>query len=161
MTIPRKLRSAIGEAITRSLAHHDDRSLALAVGKTHAPLLVEVPDDWDAAKKVASRLKQASSRAVGTEIPGVVWSRGGAYIRIENQQHQKKVFHYIENHATKENAWVWEFRNSSQSWTSSKTVMTCSVEELRIDNHLPVTILNLVYDAVFWWCFFARASSSR
>jgi REP element-mobilizing transposase RayT len=105
----------VGEAITRNLVRHGDRCLALAVGKTHAHLLVEVPDDWDAAKKLASRVKQASSRAVGTEIPGVIWSRGGAYIRIENKQHQKKVFHYILNHATKENAWVWEFRNRSQS----------------------------------------------
>jgi REP element-mobilizing transposase RayT len=110
VTIPVTLREYIGMEMLRNLKKHDNRCLALAVGKTHAHLLVECGNTWDTVKKLASRIKQTSSRAVGSRLPGVIWSRGGSYNVVKDKEHHTKVYHYILNHGRKENAWTWNFR---------------------------------------------------
>jgi REP element-mobilizing transposase RayT len=109
------LRAIVGDGMLQSIRRHNDRCLAIAVGKTHTHLLVECVNARDAIKRLTSRLKQASSRATAEQVPGRIWARGATYIPIDEQAHQQAVFRYILNHAPKEHAWVWNFRSSRET----------------------------------------------
>ena len=102
-------RVCIGEAMLAKLRKMNLRCLTLAVSPSHAHILVECEDDYQAAQRVASKLKQASSYAVRDTFPGKIWARLGKPIPIRDRQHHQKVFHYILNHARKEGAWTWKF----------------------------------------------------
>ena len=111
VTIPFELREIVGMAMLRSLQLHDNRCLAMAVAKTHAHLLLECVNSRIEIKKLASRLKQVSSRSVNGMLPGVLWARGGDYNPAEDKNYQQKVYYYILNHGKKEKTWVWNFRD--------------------------------------------------
>jgi REP element-mobilizing transposase RayT len=92
--------------------------LALAVCGDHAHLLVELPDDYQKAKRWMGRLKQRSSHAVGEALTGKLWAKGGKSIRIKNQAHQQQVFHYILRHYD-QGGWVWSFRDGPRDPSKS------------------------------------------
>ncbi|MGD9127804.1 MAG: hypothetical protein PVH19_10555, partial [Planctomycetia bacterium] len=102
-------RKLLGEAMVDVMNRAKLRFLAVAVGVSHAHVLVECKDDYMTARRLASSLKQVSSFAVRDSLPGKVWAKGGKPIRIKDQKHQQQVFYYILEHAQKEGAWVWRF----------------------------------------------------
>jgi len=104
------LRSRLGDALKRKLKKLEVQALIVSVGPTHAHLLVCLPDDDQQAKRVSDQLKQASSHAVRDAMPGRVWAAGGKPIRVKSRAHQVAVYKYILDHAQKEGAWVWSFR---------------------------------------------------
>jgi len=109
--LSRKLREQIGEALKRKLRKLGLNVLVISVGPTHAHVLLCLPDDVEQARQISAQLKQASSHAVRHAMPGRVWAAGGKPIRIRDRAHQLKVFRYILDHAQKEGAWVWSFRD--------------------------------------------------
>lgn len=102
-------RKSLGEAILDTIQRVKRRCLAIAVGASHAHLLVECEDDYKVVRRLSACLKQVSSFAVREVLQGRVWATGGKPIRIHNQEHQQQVFFYILEHAQKEGAWVWRF----------------------------------------------------
>ncbi len=107
------LRSRVGLTLRRKLQRQRHEALAISVGPTHAHLLAELPESYQAALTLSASWKQASSHAVRDELPGRVWAEGGKPIPIRNHAHQREVFDYIVDHARKEGAWVWTFRGSN------------------------------------------------
>ena len=108
-------RTLLGQAILRSLASADVPCIAAAVSATHAHLLVEHDWPWESIHALAARIKQTSSFRVRDAIPGRIWSKGSHPVRISDRAHQHRAYHYILNHETKENAWVWKFDSGSQN----------------------------------------------
>jgi hypothetical protein len=102
-------RRVVGEGMLRSMKRNHDRCLALAIGKVHTHMLIECQNSRSAIKRVAGRLKQASSKAASGILPGIIWAGGGTYKPIKDRTHHKKVFEYIIQHA-KEGAWIWDYR---------------------------------------------------
>jgi len=100
---------AIGTVLLQKCEKTESAVLSICVGTTHAHLLVELADDYKAARDFEARLKQASSHAVRHVLPGRVWAAGGKPIRIRDRAHQQRVYRYILDHAA-DGDWVWDFR---------------------------------------------------
>lgn len=105
-----QLRTIIGVTLIKTLQAMQHRVLAVSVGKDHAHILTELPNDISAIKSIIGQCKRRSSRAVKKWLPGSIWSAGGSYKRIKDRAHQLAVFDYI---LTKQGpgAWTWSFRN--------------------------------------------------
>lgn len=110
--IGRDHRAVIGREIVRHLQTRGYRTLAIAVTKVHAHLLVELPDSLDDVKAIIGDAKRLSSRAVKPSMPGRIWAAGGTYKRVVEQSHQKRAFDYIL-YGQGEGAWTWSFRDGT------------------------------------------------
>lgn len=111
--IPRELLAVVGERLLKKIDSQALEVLAISVASTHVHILAELPDDYGGAKRLAGSWKQAASHAIRDSIPGRVWAEGGRPIKVNTPDHQRQAFIYILNHANKDEAWVWSFRERS------------------------------------------------
>ena len=104
-----ELRGIIGAVLVRTLREAQHRVLTVAVGRDHAHILVELPDDVRKIKSIIGECKRKSSRAVKQWLPGSIWSAGCSYKPIRDRAHQITVYKYI---LTKQGpgAWTWCFK---------------------------------------------------
>ncbi|MEM9415587.1 MAG: hypothetical protein AAGA29_08950 [Planctomycetota bacterium] len=107
--IPHALHATVGKAILGKANKLQHRSAALSVGPTHAHLLIELPADYEAAKRITGQLKQAASHAVRDTLPGKVWAAGGKPIEVNDASHHRRVYVYILRHHT-EGDWTWSIK---------------------------------------------------
>jgi len=112
VTIPPDLFAVIGKAVLDKCGKQGHRVLALAVDARHVHLLVELPDDRKAVKRVVGSWKQKASHAVRDRMPGTIWSKSCDPIRINDREHHECAFGYILDHA-RQGAWVWSFRDEN------------------------------------------------
>jgi len=112
IVIPAAAQPTIGQALYRKARRSGRDLLCVSVSKTHAHLLICLPDEYDGANRFTGQLKQYASHQARSRLPGRIWGRGGKPIRIRDQSHQHNTFQYIIDHAQKENAWVWTFRDA-------------------------------------------------
>ncbi|MFW5681849.1 MAG: transposase [Phycisphaeraceae bacterium] len=113
VVLPRAVRPALVLSIRTKCEALESRVLAIAAGKCHVHLLVEATDNYREIKRITARIKQASSHAVRDGLPGRVWAGGGKPIRVHDQAHQRRVFHYICEHRD-QGAYVWRFDEQEQ-----------------------------------------------
>jgi hypothetical protein len=112
--IPPACRPVVGQTFLKKLSADDVSCLAVAVAAFHAHLLIEMTDDEAVVKRYAGKLKQHVSHAVGDALPGRLWASGCKQVRIRDQAHQRRVYHYILRHEA-EGAWTWSFRDEPPS----------------------------------------------
>jgi hypothetical protein len=112
VTIPYDLRPIIGRVIVQWLLEQGYRVLAIAVGKVHTHLLVELKDDIRVIRAVVGEAKRNSSRAVKKRLPGSIWSAGLSPEPVDNPRHQLKAFEYIL-YEQGPGAWTWSFHDKS------------------------------------------------
>ena len=101
-------RELAGRAILQELKKHDVRLLALAVAGMHAHLLIELPDDVAAMRRIIGRCKTAACYALRDRKPGRVWASYGGYKPVDDEDHHRNVFQYVLG---QENAWTWSFKD--------------------------------------------------
>jgi hypothetical protein len=82
--VPMDLRPIIGRTILEYLLAIGMRVIAIAVGKVHTHIVVELVDDMRFVKHLIGQVKRKSSRAVKQQLPGAVWSAGGTYKPIDD-----------------------------------------------------------------------------
>src|SRR5262245_35852201 len=93
--IPIELRATIGGAILGYLLSMKARVIAVAVGKVHTHVIVEMGDDLSLVKRVIGHVKRKSSRAVKSKLPGAVWSEGGTFEPVDDRRHLEKSHDYV------------------------------------------------------------------
>jgi hypothetical protein len=86
--------------------------LAIAVGKVHTHILVELKDDIRVVRFIIGEAKRKSSRAVKQQLPGAVWSAGCNPEPVDNRRHQCKTFEYIL-YEQDPGAWTWSVHDNS------------------------------------------------
>ncbi|MFI4861682.1 MAG: transposase [Phycisphaerales bacterium JB063] len=103
-------RSLAGKAVLRNLEKQKHSALAIAVGSNHAHLLVQLPVSRTTVKEAVGRAKLSASMKLKRVIPGRVWARGCNIKAINDEEHHRNTFAYIDRHRD-EGAWVWTFRD--------------------------------------------------
>jgi hypothetical protein len=116
VVIPALLRPTVGGEILAKLRKLRYRCLALSVAVTHAHIQVELPDDLPKIRHLIGQCKAAASHAIRDRLPGRVWARDGAYIPIDDPEHQRNVFNYI---LSQEDAWIWSYKDEPPSLGAS------------------------------------------
>lgn len=111
-TIEKSLRATIGRAIIAHLLAHHYRVLAVAVGKVHTHILVELPEGLRVVKAIVGEAKRRSSRAVKHALPGNVWAAGGTFKIAATKGHLGAANNYIL-YDQGPLAWTWSFRDRS------------------------------------------------
>ncbi|HZL37491.1 MAG TPA: hypothetical protein VFC78_19390 [Tepidisphaeraceae bacterium] len=106
------LRPTIGRTLVRELRESGHVVLVVAVGKVHAHLLVELPDNIIKVKAILGQAKRKASRGVKARMPGQIWSRGGTFKPINSRDHQLRVYEYVLFGQGPE-AWTWSFKDGS------------------------------------------------
>ena len=125
-------RRAACEEVRDSLIRHGAEVLAVSVSTTHMHVLARFPLEGkptfaerglrgkrnsavdDPVRHLVGLAKQWSSKrliADGLALPGGVWARKGKIVPIKDRAHQVNVYKYIIDHARKEAAAVWSFRD--------------------------------------------------
>src|SRR3954465_4220054 len=112
VTIPLDLRPVVGRAIVEFLRDLKVRVLVVAVGKVHAHSVVELPVGLREVKRIIGEAKRFSSCRVTHSIPGTLWSAGGKFVPIENDNHLKAAYEY-DLYDQGPWAWTWSFRDWS------------------------------------------------
>lgn len=110
--IPYDARKTIGQAILKFFREQRIRVLAIAVGKVHTHVLVELIDSVKRIKLIVGEAKRISSRAVKKDLPGKVWSRGCGYKRVKDKGHQQNTHDYIV-YDQGPKAWTWSYRDGN------------------------------------------------
>lgn len=110
LSIPCELFHRIGEAVLEKCEQKGRRVLVIAVDPHHVHLLVELPGDRTAVKRVVGSWKQKASHAVRDAMPGSIWSKSCDPVRIKDRAHHENVYRYIRDHR-KQGAWVWTYRD--------------------------------------------------
>ena len=100
------IRAPIGQVLVRYLLDEGHRILIVSVSKTHAHLLVELPNNEKAMKEIIGRAKSRSSRAVKDQLPGSIWAEGGDFEPVLNAAHESNAFSYIRDQQGPD-AWTW------------------------------------------------------
>jgi len=106
VVLPDAERSCIGRKIVSFLRQERHRVIAVAVGRVHAHVLLNLPDDMRVVRDVFGEVKRWSSRAVSQTIPGSIWSAGGAFKPIADRSHLHNVYGYILYDQGR-GAWTW------------------------------------------------------
>jgi REP element-mobilizing transposase RayT len=110
---PKHLRPIVGRAIRDYLETHGHRVLAVAVGRVHAHVVTELPDDIRTIKQILGEAKRKSSRAVKKELPGKVWSAGAEKKPVDTKAHLGRAVDYVL-YEQGEGAWTWSFRDRDE-----------------------------------------------
>jgi len=110
--IPLKVRAVVGRALVRFLLDQRLRVVAVAVAKVHAHALVEMVDNIREVKHITGEAKRFSSRAVTDSIPRALWSAGGKFVRVEDDDHLSSASDYVL-YDQGPWAWTWSFRDRS------------------------------------------------
>lgn len=105
--IPKASRRAVGLALIAKLSKLDHRLLAVSVSGMHAHLVVELPDDVKAIRKVLGECKTVASHAIRNVLPGRVWGRDGDYEPLDDARHHLEGYRYV---LKQHGAWVWSFK---------------------------------------------------
>jgi REP element-mobilizing transposase RayT len=105
-----RLRAIIGQAILVYLRSLGYRVLAIAVGKVHAHIVVELPKDKARVKEIIGEAKHKSSRAVTKWMPGKVWGAGGEFVVCWEKSHLQNAFEYVI-YDQGAGAWTWSYRD--------------------------------------------------
>ena len=106
VTIPPGLRAAIGKCIVNYLTGESYRVLVVSVARTHAHILVELPESVSQVRRIIGVCKARASGAVRKHIPGRVWGGGGKYLWIKDRQHLLDALQYIRDKQG-QGAWAW------------------------------------------------------
>jgi REP element-mobilizing transposase RayT len=107
-----QVRKMIGCALIDYFTAAEYTLLAVSIAKTHAHLLVELPDNILKIRTIVGHAKRLSSRAVKKQIPGSVWAGGGTFKLETSRDHQRTVYNYIL-YKQGPDAWTWSFRDPS------------------------------------------------
>lgn len=99
----------VGNALWDRIEERGHRILVLAVARTHAHFLAELPIEHKAMKHEVGEAKRVSSLAVTLEHPGGVWAREGDYNRVKTEQYHRQVYGYILG---QEGAWIRTFKDA-------------------------------------------------
>lgn len=91
------------------MTKQEHRLLAISVDTHHVHLLVKLPNDRNAIRKIVGTWKQAASHAVRDRLPGKIWAEDCDPRPMKNREHHRNTFLYILRHA-KEGAWTWDYR---------------------------------------------------
>ena len=108
--IEKDLRPIVGLAILAYLRSMGFRVLAIAIGKVHAHIVVELPKDLAAVRKIIGDVKRKSSRAIKEWKPGTVWSPGGEFVVCWDREHLKNAFEYVI-YDQGPGAWTWSYQD--------------------------------------------------
>lgn len=109
--LPQSTWPTIGEAVLGKCDEQGHRVLVIAVDAMHVHLQVELPADRKLVKQLVGSWKQKASHAVREEQPGSIWSKSCDPIVIRDEQHHRRAFRYIRDHA-KQGAWVWSYKDA-------------------------------------------------
>ena len=85
------------------------RVLVLAVSAKHLHVLVELPVNPAAARRIVGTWKTVRTPALRKALPGSIWGAGGKYKPVKDRGHQRAAFKYIRDDQGP-GAWVWTFR---------------------------------------------------
>ena len=110
VVVPPSAMGVVGQAMVTRLARRGLRVVALAVGGSHAHLLVELPHNRAAQSDLLGQAKSASSHAIRRVLPGRVWAAGWKLVPVHDRRQQQQTFPYIVAHA-QQGAWVWTWRD--------------------------------------------------
>jgi REP element-mobilizing transposase RayT len=110
--IERELRAIVGLAILTYLRSLGFRILAIAVGKVHAHIVVELPKDLAKVRQIIGECKRKSSRAIKDSHPGTVWGGGGEFVVCWEKSHLKNAFEYVI-YDQGPGAWTWSYQDSN------------------------------------------------
>jgi hypothetical protein len=114
VTIPLDLRPIVGRALVEFFLDLRLRVLVVAVGKVHAHAVVELAEDLRAVKRLVGEAKRFSSTRVTHPIPGPLWSAGGKFVPVEDDDHLKAAYEY-DFYDQGRWAWTWSFRDGSKT----------------------------------------------
>ena len=109
----KSLRPVIGQTLLRYLQSTEHRTLAVAVTKGHAHLLVELPDHGAKMRAVVGQTKRSASRAVNKELPGRIWAAGRSFKPVNSQAHHRRAYRYIL-YEQGLGAWTWSYRDKHE-----------------------------------------------
>jgi len=123
-------REVVVDAIVHALVSvHNLEVLAVSVSATHMHTLARFPKPTfskrglpdaptsaidDPVRHLIGIAKKESSKALtrtGLTTPGGIWARRGKIVPIKDRAHQINVYKYILEHARKEQAAIWSYRD--------------------------------------------------
>src|SRR5262245_774269 len=107
-----ELRSTVGCAILLYFRSIGARVIAMAVGKVHTHIVVEMVDDIGIVKRIIGQAKRRSSRAVKSQLPGAVWGEGGTFEPVDDRERLERSHDYVI-YDQGPGAWTWSFRDNS------------------------------------------------
>jgi hypothetical protein len=120
---PRECRPIIGRALLSALREAEHEVRALAVARIHAHLLTKQCIDPALARKIIGEAKRKSSRALKNVLPGEIWSAGGSYKPVWDDQHLDRADAYIL-YDQGPDAWTWSNRDESDEGMFGRTKLT-------------------------------------
>ncbi|MCH8823760.1 MAG: transposase [Planctomycetes bacterium] len=94
----------VGEAFICKLQKMNCELLILSCSATHVHALCKLTES-DAIKQIGKAKQFASLRL--KDHTGQLWGERSKVISIRNESHLQNTFQYIQDHAMKENAWIW------------------------------------------------------
>jgi len=95
VALPPRTRRVVAREFVRVCDSMPVRALALSVAATHVHLLAGLPRLFDFDRKLVGACKTLSSRAIRSDLPGAVCSRGHTVVPIADRRHQLATFRYI------------------------------------------------------------------
>jgi REP element-mobilizing transposase RayT len=106
------LRACVGQTIVAALLGMNNRILAASVGDRHSHIVVEMPIDLPAVKRIFGQAKRKSSRSVKDRLPGSVWGAVGTYKWVKDREHLENAVDYVL-YEQGDDAWTWSFRDGN------------------------------------------------
>jgi hypothetical protein len=97
----------IGGAVRDRLKKEGFKVLTVSVGALHSHCLTELPDDPRTIRAIVGRCKRTACEAVKHVQPGTIWSAGGEFKQIKDEEHHENSYGYIED---QRHSWVWSER---------------------------------------------------
>jgi hypothetical protein len=117
---PEALRPPIGKTLIAELQARGHDVLCVAVTKTHAHFLVELPDNILRIKAIVGDAKRRASRSVKDNLPGTVWAAGGTFKPVQSREHLFAAFEYIL-YDQGPDAFTWSCRDNSPEGRFART----------------------------------------
>jgi REP element-mobilizing transposase RayT len=102
----REQREGVGAAFVEKLRRMDCTVLILCCGPTHLHALAGLTER-DMKRQIGKAKQFASLRRSGHA--GQLWGGRCEIEAVTDAAYARKVFAYIRNHESKENAWIWRF----------------------------------------------------
>jgi REP element-mobilizing transposase RayT len=109
----KELRPIIGRAILNHLREQGFKVLAIAVGKVHTHVIVELPRERAKVKWIIGQAKRKASRAVKKSLPGSVWAAGGEYKIVKDKDHLINAVEYVI-YEQGPGTWTWWYRDGDE-----------------------------------------------
>jgi hypothetical protein len=122
--VPWGLRARLGVELVRQFIERGYRVLCGSVSKRHSHLLVELPIDLAATKRIVGLCKGASSHAVRDVMPGNLWSEGAKYELIVDESHHHNVYEYIL-YKQGPGAFTWSFQDEALAFIPGRKRPAC------------------------------------